>query len=97
MDITGITTKTMYAIVVIIETVTSGSNNIYYIKQSCMDLDKSNPSNLDLDLDWIWTGFGFDFDFVLGLDWILDSKYFMDLDMDLDLKVPWIWIWTWIH
>ena len=45
-----------------------------------MDLDKSNPSNLDLDLDWIWTGFGFDFDFVLGLDWILDSKFFMDLD-----------------
>ena len=44
-----------------------------------MDLDKSNPSNLDLDLDWIWTGFGFDFDFVLGLDWILDSKYLMDL------------------
>ena len=46
---------------------------------------------------WIWTGFGFDFDFVLGLDWILDSKYFMDLDMDLDSKVPWIWIWTWIQ
>ena len=40
---------------------------------------------------WIWIGFGLDFDFVLGLDWILDSKYFMDLDMDLDLKVPWIW------
>ena len=28
--------------------------------------------------------FGLDFDFVLGLDWILDSKYFMDLN----LKVP---------
>ena len=49
-----------------------------------MDLDKSNPSNLNLDL-------------ILSLDWILDSKYFMDLDMDLDLKVPWIWIRTWIQ
>ena len=49
-----------------------------------MDLDKSNPSNLDLDLDWIWTGFGLDF--VLGLDWILDSKYFMDLDLDFLFK-----------
>ena len=38
-----------------------------------MDLDKSNPSNLDLDMVLI-----------LSLDWILDSKYFMDLDLDLD-------------
>ena len=48
-----------------------------------MDLDKSNPSNLDLDMVLI-----------LSLDWILDSKYFMDLDSKV--PVPWIWIWTWI-
>ena len=33
-----------------------------------------------MDLDWILIGYGLDFDFVLGLDWIVDSKYFMDLD-----------------
>ena len=39
--------------------------------------------DLDLDLDSIFNGFGFKC--VLGLDWILDLKKFMDLDLDLDL------------
>ena len=43
--------------------------------------------DLDLDLDSIFNGFGSGFGFkcVLGLDWILDLKKFMDLDLDLDL------------
>ena len=43
--------------------------------------------DLDLDLDSIFNGFGSGFGFkcLLGLDWILDLKKFMDLDLDLDL------------
>ena len=43
--------------------------------------------DLNLDLDSIFNGFGSGFGFkcVLGLDWILDLKKFMDLDLDLDL------------
>ena len=43
--------------------------------------------DLDLDLDSIFNGFGSGFGFkcVLGLDWILDLKKFMDLDLFLDM------------
>ena len=40
--------------------------------------------DLDLDLDSIFNGFGSGFGFkcVLGLDWILDLKKFMDSDLE---------------